>query len=959
MRSVRVIDRSFPGPLAAALMLLTALMAGAPYDLAAQEGRPLGAEPDAAANTTAGELTDELLKPFRFRLIGPANHSARVTAIAVPEGTSGKTAYVGFAGSGVWKTVNHGVTWKPVFDEQAFTGIGEVVVAPSDADVVWVGTGERNSLRSNSWGNGVYRSTNAGRSWTHMGLDETREIGRIVIHPEDPDVVWVAALGHLWGANPERGIYKTTDGGETWEQVLFVNDTTGFVDLKMDPRNPDVLYAAGWHRIRWGGGRMEGAGAGSGIWKTTNGGRSWTRLDDATGSRGLPASGRMGRIGLGIAPGEPDRIYAVIQDAASAYSPTVSITGGFYRSDDAGRTWYQVHDVSAHPDYFYNEVWPDPNDADRVYLAGTWMALTTDGGRTFDNMNLGPVHVDHHALWIDPADSEHMILGNDGGIYISWDQGEEWDHIPMPTGQYYEVTVDSTKTPYYVCGGTQDNGTWCGPSRTRERAGITTHDWYSIFGGDGFVSAVSVDSPQIFYAESQYGNIGRRNAETWETAPLQPHSEDAGYLSGYEFRFDWNTPFLISRYDPTTLFLGGNHLFRLNDRGRSWDVLGPDMSRGNRYDPEPDSAHTSYRSLHSIAESGLDPDRLWTGSNDGLIWTTIDRGESWSRVNDNIQDAAPQHCWVAEIEPSHHFADRAYVAHDCHRRDDYRPYVYRTDDGGATWTDISGNLPDDAGSWVVRESWINPDLLFVGNERGVYFTNDGGQRWTRLKSGLPTVGVRDMDFAYSENELVVGTFGRSIYVLDLTALHELTPDVLAGPAHLFPVDDGRIYNRINTYASIGDQFFTAPNPPYGVTFTYYLAGDLGRDATLTIRKLADAPGELGSAEEPVGGERYEGDDPDRVPSSDETVAGDTATATAGSTVARLTGSGRPGMHQVTWDYSTSRPRPREMGGPTSRNELQEAAAGLYEVTLVADGKTMRRTFRVERGWIQEVPGRVR
>jgi photosystem II stability/assembly factor-like uncharacterized protein len=936
----------------AALAALVVFPVFTPMRAAAQEGEPLT---DAVA---AGEvvLTDALLEPFEFRLVGPANHSGRVTALAVPEGTHGKTAYAGFAGSGVWKTTNHGVTWSPIFDDQPFTSIGDVAVAPSDTDVVWVGTGERNSLRSNSWGNGVYRSTDGGRSWEHVGLADSREIGRIVIHPEDAEVVWVAALGHLWGANPERGVYRTTDGGETWDRVLFVNDTTGFVDLKMHPEDPDVLYAAGWHRLRWGGGHMEGAGAGSGIWKTTNGGRSWTRLDDPQGSRGLPASGKLGRIGLGVSPADPDRVYAVIQDASSAYSPMVSITGGVYRSDDAGESWRQVHDVSAHPDYYYNEAWVDPNDADRVYLAGTWMGFTEDGGEHFETLRMRGVHVDHHALWIDPADSDHMILGNDGGVYISWDKGRSWDHIPMPVGQYYEVSVDTTKTPYYVCGGTQDNGTWCGPSRTRERAGITNHDWYSIYGGDGFVSEVSVDSPQIFYAESQYGNIGRRNAATWETMPIQPHSEDAGFLSGYAFRWDWNTPFMLSHDDPSTLYLGGNYLFRLEQRGERWDILGPDMTRGNRYDPEPDSAYTSYRSLHSIAQSILDPDRLWTGSNDGLIWTSDDRGDSWRRVNDNLP-AAPQRCWVSEIEASHHEPDRAYVTHDCHRRDDYRPYVFRTDDAGATWTDISGDLPEDAGSWVVRESWVNPAMLFVGNERGVYLTIDGGEHWTRLDGGLPTVGVRDMNFAYHQQDLVIGTFGRSIWVLDISAIQELSPDLLARDAHLFSVEDARSYNRISTYAAYGNQFFTAENPPYGVPITYYLRQDLGDDVTLTIRKLDEEPGaRLRSPDEPSRGDPPGLDEPDEVPTAGVEQEEEAA---RGATVARITGSGRPGMHRVHWDLTTSEPRPRELGGPTSRQELQEAEAGLYEVRMVAGEQTLTRTFRVHRGWVQETPGAVR
>lgn len=907
-----------------ALALVLAALAG-PAPVAAQT-----AAQTADQTADAGVLTDQVLAPFSFRLIGPANHSGRVTAIAVPEGTNGKTAYVGYASGGVWKTTNHGVTWSPIFDDQPFTNIGDVAVAPSDADVVWVGTGERNSLRSNGWGNGIYKSTDGGRSWEHMGLDETRETGRIVIHPDHPNTVWFAALGHLWGANPERGVYKTSDGGETWEQVLFVNDTTGFVDLKMHPANPDILYAAGWHRIRWGGGRMEGAGAGSGIWKSGDGGETWTRLSDEEGSRGLPESGYMGRIGLGVSPDQPDRVYAVIQDARSSYTPGLSIFGGVYRSDDAGESWEQVHDLSAVPDYFYNEVWVDPSDADRAYLAGTWMALTEDGGRTFEDVRLRGVHVDHHALWIDPEDSDHMIDGNDGGIYISWDRGSSWRHVDLPVGQYYEVSVDTTKTPYYVCGGTQDNGTWCGPHMTRERMGITTHDWYNVFGGDGFHSHVSVDSPSIFYAESQFGNIGRRNADSWETERLQPHSEDAGYLSGYEFRWDWNTPFIISHHEPTTLYLGANYLFRLHDRGKSWATLGPDMTRGNRYDPAPDSAHTSYRSLHSVAESTLTANRLWTGSNDGLIWTSADGGETWVRVNDNLPQE-PQHCWVAEIEASHHDADRAYVAHDCHRRDDYRPYVFRTDNAGQSWTDISGNLPDDAGSWVVRESWVDPDVLWVGTERGVYMTVDGGERWTRLENGLPTVAVRDMNFAYAEQDLVVGTFGRSIYVLDISALQTVNENTLAGP-HLFPVEDGRIYNRISTYASAGEMF-SAPNPPYGVTITYWLPEDLDEDARLSIRKVDDT----GDAEAGAEGEEA---------------------GSRGETVARLTGSGRPGIHQVTWDYMRSETPARQLGDPTG-SALREVEPGLYEVRFTVGDDTMTRTFRVEKGWVEEVPGRVK
>ncbi len=888
------------------------------------------------AESAAPELTEELLEPFEYRFIGPANQSGRVTAIAVPDSVRPKTYYAGFASGGVWKTTNAGVTWRPIFDDEAFASIGDVAVAPSDHDVVWVGTGERNSLRSNGWGDGVYRSTNGGRSWEHMGLEETRETGRIAIHPEDPDIVYVAALGHLWGANPERGVYRTTDGGETWEQILFVDDTTGFIDLEMDPRDPDVLYAAGWHRLRWGGGHMEGAGAGSGIWKTTDGGGTWTRLTGPGNERGLPESEKIGRIGLGIAPSNPDRIYAVIQVAEGAKNPVESVFGGIFRSDDAGASWTRVNDLSAVPDYYYNEVWIDPNDEDRIFLGQTMLMYSEDGGETIGTFRMRRVHVDHHAMWIDPADSDFIILGNDGGIYISYDGGDAWAHHTIPVGQFYEVDVDTTKVPYHVCGGTQDNGTWCGPSRTRESVGITNRDWYSVFGGDGFHSAVSPDDPNIRYAEYQYGNVSRFAVDTWEFESVTPHAEDAGAESGYAFRWDWNTPFTISHHDPTVVYLGGNHLFRLTDRGRDWTMLGPDMTRQNRYDPEPDTGHTSYHSLHSVAESTLDARLLWAGSNDGLLWVSTDGGDTWTNVTGNLpQDA--QRCFVAEIEPSVHVASRAYVTQDCHRRDDYRPYVFRSDDNGESWTGIGSGLPQDAGTYVVREDPENPYLLYVGNQRGVYLTFDGGDHWIRLKNNLPTVAVRDMNLVPQERELVVGTYGRSIYVLDIGPLQEISEELIRSDAHLFRVKDARIYNRRNTYESFGQQFFTADNPPYGTVITYYLREDQGEDVRLTIRKVVD-----GGAGEPEEETQEEGEE-----------------GPQGDVVRRITASGRPGIHQVTWDLQASEPRPRELGGPTSRNELREVLPGTYSVSLRIGDETMTQTFQVHEGWVERMPGAVR
>ncbi len=917
--SVPTVRHRIPG-LAALVPLFCLLLV--PGQAPAQQG--------AARDTSDGNtINEKLLSPFKYRLIGPANQAGRVTAVAVPDSMRPKTIYVGYASGGVWKTTNAGTTWQPVFDNESFASIGDVAVAPSDHDVVWVGMGERNSLRSEGWGDGVYKSTDGGKSWKHMGLTETRETGRIVIDPRDADVVYVAALGHLWGANPERGVFKTTDGGATWKKILFVDDTTGFVDLKMDPRNPDVLYAAGWHRLRWGGGHMEGAGAGSGIWKTTDGGKNWTRLSGPGTTTGLPTEQDMGRIGLAIAPSNPDRVYAVIQVAEGAKNPDVSVYGGLFRSDDAGKSWTRVNDLSAVPDYYYNEVWVDPNDPDLIYLGQTVLQISKDGGKTVANFRMQRVHVDNHAMWIDPGDSDFMLLGNDGGLYMSYDEGKTWAHETMPVGQFYEVQLDTTKVPYQVCGGLQDNGVWCGPSRTRERAGITDRDWRSVYGGDGFYSAISPDSPNIRYAESQFGTIGRLDVAKWENTIIQPYSEDAGVQSGYEFRWDWNTPFIISHHDPTVLYMGGNYLFRLTSRGKDWHILGPDMTRANRTDPEPDTGHTSYHSLHSVAESTLDARMLWTGSNDGLLWVSRDEGATWRNVTQKIPAQQAQRCWVAEIEPSSHVANRAYVVNDCHRRDDYRPYVFRTDDGGETWTSIAANLPEDAGSYVVKEDPVNPDLLFVGNQRGVYVTFDGGKRWLRLKNNLPTVPVRDMNIMPQRHELVVGTFGRSIYILDIGPLEELSDSLVQQPAHLFAVKDTRTYNRRNTYESFGDHFFRADNPPYGTAITYSLKADQGKDVTLAIRKVAD----------------------DAVIAPDSTPKGDV--------VQRITSSGRPGIHQVVWDLQSAQPRPRGLGQPTSANALREVLPGTYAVTLKVGDAVMTRVFHVAEGWVQKDPGSIR
>ncbi|MFW6192579.1 MAG: WD40/YVTN/BNR-like repeat-containing protein, partial [Gemmatimonadota bacterium] len=925
-------------------------------------------EADGAAGQPAPDRLDTaLLEELEPRFVGPANPSGRVTSLAVPAGDRGATIYAGLASGGLWKTENAGTTWTPVFDDQGSASIGDVAVAPSDEDVVWVGTGERNSLRSNSWGDGVYRSTDGGESWEHAGLEATTQIGRIAVHPDDPQTAWVAALGHLWGPGPDRGVYRTTDAGGSWEQVLSVDDTTGFVDLKIHPDDPDVLFAASWHRLRWGGGHMEGAGAGSGIWRSTDGGDTWTELTAADADRGLPSE-KLGRIGLAIHPDRPEVVYAVVQAAHGAKRPDVSPYGGLFRSDDGGDTWTRVNDLSAVPDYFFNEVWPDPQDPDRLWLAAIQLHVSEDGGRTVAPAGVeggNRVHVDHHAMWVDPGDPGHRILGNDGGVYVTRDDGETWSHQIVPASQFYEVDVDTTKVPYEICGGTQDNGTWCGPSRTREEVGITNSDWYHAFGGDGYHAAVATDSPSIRYHEFQFGNVHRLDVDTWEIDELRPLAEDAGAESGYPFRWDWNTPFEISHHDPTVLYLGGNHLFRLTERGRDWEILGPDMTRGDRRDPEPEVGHTSYRSLHSVAESALDEGVLWTGSNDGLLWASTDRGQTWRNVTSNLPEGGPQPpCWVSEIEPSRFEANTAFVTYDCHRRDDYSPYVYRTDDAGSTWTEITGDLPGGEVTYVVKQSHLHPDVLFTGTHTGVFVTIDGGERWTKMP-GLPTVDVRDLDLVPRRDELVVGTFGRSIYLYDVSALGRLDADVAEEDVHLFPVDATRQYRTRDTYGEFGDEFFSAGAVEPHATISYWLGEELEDDPTIEVRRVSD---DTTAADDGDGGAVADGDRQD-APDEGGADGVDTEDGAEGNekpggddegdVIRTLSGDGDRGLHRVTWPLDRDEPRPRELGGPTDPDELRRVRPGTFEVTLEAGDAELTETVVVKGGWVERVPGRVR
>jgi photosystem II stability/assembly factor-like uncharacterized protein len=786
-------------------------------------------------------LSAAVLSDLAWRTVGPAVTSGRVVDIAVPEGPSNAyatTFYVASASGGLWKTTNSGTTFEPVFDRESSVSIGDVAVAPSNADIVWVGTGEANNQRSSSWGDGLYKSANGGKTWTAMGLKNSQHIGRIVIHPTNPDIVYVAALGPLWGPGGERGIFKTTNGGKTWTNTKSISEHTGFVDLAMDPSEPDVLYAAAYQRERRAYSFL-GGGPEGGIYKTTDAGASWRKLTE-----GLP-QGDVGRIGLSISRSHPETIYAIVQASA----------GGVFRSDDYGESWRRTFNADVTP-WYYSQIRVDPNEPDRVYTLAINVSGSDDGGRTFRTDIARTTHVDHHAMWIDPHDSNHLIIGNDGGCYISHDRGKTWDFVAnLPVAQFYAVAVDMREPFYYVYGGTQDNRSWGAPSATRSRAGITNADWYQTVGGDGFYSAIDYSDPNIVYAESQEGGVVRYDVKSGERKTIKPQPA-AGKPP---YRWNWSAPILVSPHDPKTVYFAANFLFKSPDRGDSWQPLGGDLTRQRNRDTLPmmgkvwDRAAISrhegtapYGNISTLDESPLKKGLLYVGTDDGLVQVSKDGGATWTRIEKF--PGVPEETYVSRVAASPIQEGTVFATFDGHRSNDFKPYVLKSTDYGATWTSIAANLPSGS-AYVIRQHPRNASLLFVGTEFGAFVSIDGGAAWTALKNNLPTVAVHDLVIHPRENDLILGTHGRGIWILDdITPLEKLTPAVLASDWQLFPVKPALLFNQADPYGGgsrgVGDQadrLYAAPNPPVGAVISYYLKQDIPRDRTATIT-VVDAAG---------------------------------------------------------------------------------------------------------------------
>ncbi len=784
----------------------------------------------AAVAPISGQNADKasrLFDKFLWRPLGPAIMGGRTVDIDVPEGRPG-TVYAAVGPSGVWKSENHGTSWYPIFFKESTVSVGDVTVAQSDPSIVWVGTGEATCRNSVTIGDGVYKSVDAGKTWTNMGLRETRHVARILVNRGDPNIVLVAAMGHLWGPNPERGVYRTVDGGKSWAKTLYVNDNTGIADVAQDPSNSLVVYAAAYEHRRLPY-LYTGGGPGSGIYRSRDGGVTWERL-----TKDLPG-GIMGRIGLAVARSKPGVVYALIEHA----------DGGIWRSDDFGDSWKRACDaatfrrVNSRP-FYYSHINVDPTDDKTVYVLSTGLFVSNDGGQKFRPIGTG-THPDHHGFWIDPSDPAHLIDGNDGGIDISRDGGKTWQAVQsIDAAEVYQVGFDMD-TPYRVYCGLQDNGTWGGPSTSLDPRGITNEDWVMIGGGDGFFARPDPTDPGTVYSNSQMNGLQRYDGRIGRAKPIRPSAA----LKDRPYRFNWNSPVLVSFHDPKTVYCGGNFLFRTADRGNSWETVGPDLTTddpakqkdsGGPISPENSGAEV-HCTIVTISESSIDRDVLWCGTDDGNLQVTRDSGKTWKNVAPAIP-GLPKHTWCSRVEASHFEAGTAYASFDGHRTDDFRTYIYATADFGKTWRSLANGLPF---GWVhvVREDPGNRNLLFAGTEFGVHASLDGGRSWFSLGNNLPTVAVHDIAIHPRERDLIIGTHGRGIWVLDdISFLREMTETVLASDFRLFSVRPSAFFWTSLRGEPFGKPGFLGKNPAPGALITAWIKADLKEKVRVAIKDAA-------------------------------------------------------------------------------------------------------------------------
>lgn len=849
------------------------------------------------------------LKGLTWRSIGPANMGGRVTDIlGVPGNVD--TFYVAGADGGVFKTTNAGVTFQELFTDQPVYSVG--ALASSDHNVIWLGSGEGDPRNSASFGNGVYRSTDGGKTWKHLGLDGTERIKRIVVDPRDPDAAYVCAMGHEWGPNDERGVFKTTDGGKTWQKVLFVDRDTGCSDLAMDAANPRVVYAGMWtfRRRPW---RFDDSGEKTALHRTMDGGATWAKL-----TNGLPKE-PMARIGVATSRSHPMTVYIVTETKSE---------GVLFRSDDRGEAWRKVYDdpqINFRP-FYYSDIRVDPNDRETVYSLSGGLYKSTDGGVTFRSIGRG-IHGDHQALWIDPLDSERVLSGSDGGYQVSFDGGETWEVINnVALSQFYHVFYD-LRNPYYVCGGLQDNGNWCGPSRTPYSEGIRKDDWFTVSGGDGFYAVPSLSEPHLVYSNSQGGNIVVTDTRTGNTRTIHPFPYRVGSagdgIAEHPYRYNWDSPIHLSPHDSKIVYFGANVLFKSTDYGHSWQAISGDLTTNDKSKQQSsggaiyvdNTAAEFHSTILTIAESPVRAGVIWVGTDDGNIEVTQDGGRTWANVVGNIRGLPPA-SWIARIEASPHAAGTAYVAVDRHRDDDFSPHVFRTTDFGKSWMSLRGNLPPVGYAQVIREDPKVPNLLYVGTELGIFASWDGGQRWASIRNNIPPVSVRDIKVHPREDDLIVGTHGRGIYILDdMTALRELGA-AMRGELYVFDVRPATRWQMWGRDASLGFKTYAAQNPPYGALITLFLKADSRDPAVITV---TDA-----------GGRRVR-----EIRRADP----------------------KAGLNRVPWDLRFDGPRPAEServqggfgggGGGGFGGGGPLAVPGEYTLKLAVSGREVTKTVRVD------------
>ncbi len=893
---------------------------------------PLGELP---AQEDGSALSQTSYRALELRNIGPAINGGRIADIDIhPEDEN--VWYVGVGSGGVWKTENAGTTWEPIFDNQDSYSIGSVAIDPNDPSTVWVGTGENVGGRHVGYGDGVYKSTDGGRTWENMGLEESEHISTMLVHPEDSDVVWVSAQGPLWDSGGDRGLYKTTDGGETWTKVLGDDEWTGVTDIVMDPRNPDRLYAATWQRHRTVAAYM-GGGPGTGIHKSTDGGETWTEV-----TTGLPSS-NMGKIGLAISPQDPDRVYAAITLDRR--------TGGVFQSTDRGDSWTKMSDAvsGGTGPHYYQELYASPHQFGRLYLVSAVTLYSDDHGASFQGIDLSTKHSDDHAIAFKDDDPDYVLFGTDGGLYETFDLLETWRFVDnLPVMQYYKIAVDDAEPFYRVFGGTQDNGSNAGPSRTDTEHGIRNADWFKTLGADGHDQATEPGNPNITYAETQQGGLHRIDQRTGEQVFIQPQ---AGEGEDFE-RFNWDAPIEVSFHDPARIYHASQRVWRSDDRGNSWTAISGDLTRDQERlalpimgrqmswdNPWDVSAMSNYNTITSLGESPIDEDLIYAGTDDGLLQVTEDGGESWRRIEVGSIPGVPSTAFVNDIKADLHDANTVYVALDNHKYGDFSPYLVKSTDRGRTWTSLAGDLPDRHLVWRMVQDHEDPDLLFAATEFGVFFTVDGGNEWIQLEGGAPTISFRDIVIQRDHEDLVAASFGRGIFILDdYTPLRELSAETLEREATLFPIRTAEWYEPKDISDSQGHGAYRAENPPFGAVFTYHLRDSyLSQEAERQQRERALEEGE----DVPFPGwDSLEAERREQGPEVQVVIRDE-----AGTVINRVDGPTSSGFHRVSWDLEHSSKNLIGLeGGGWGGGYL--ALPGTYTATLV----------KVEEGEVTELAG---